>query len=135
MRVALRNCWYPELALRKGALKGKKQRPKDTTQKDGERTDKPKSFALLPYVKGITERLQWAFRKHDIALYAKAGYTVRNADVSPKDPLNLNEQCGVAYISQCDLCGEQYVGETGISLGEMCEEHDKMVGKGDSSQH
>ena len=65
--------------------------------------------------------------------------SVRNAVVSPKDPLDIDDQCGVVYISQCDLCGEQYVGETGRSLGERCDEHDKSVEKGDSksalSQH
>ena len=49
-------------------------------------------------MKNITERLHRAFRKHDIALYTKAGVTIRNAVVSPKNPLELGEQCGVIYV-------------------------------------
>ena len=54
-----------------------------------------RQFAVLPYMKGITERLQWEFNKHDIKLYSKAGYTVRDAMVSLKHPLEKHEQCGV----------------------------------------
>ena len=50
-------------------------------------------------MKGVTERLQRAFRKHDMFLYAKAGFTIRNVVVSPKDPLDIGERCGV--INEC----------------------------------
>ena len=69
-------------------------------------------------MKGITERLQRAFRNHNIALYAKAGFTISNAMMSPKDPFDVGEQCGVIYERACDVCGELYVGETGRSLVE-----------------
>ena len=90
-------------------------------------------------MKGITERLQSEYRKHNISLYSKAGFTIRNALVSPKDPLDHGERCGVIYECACDVCGEKYVGETGRSLGERMEEHVKSVEKSDQksalSQH
>ena len=50
-----------------------------------------------------------------------------------------NEQCGVVYETECQVCGERYIGETGRSLGERVEEHEKSVAKSDSksafSQH
>ena len=49
-----------------------------------------RQFAVLPYMKGVMEYLQWAFKKHDIR-YSKAGYAVSNTMVSPKDPLNMCE--------------------------------------------
>ena len=82
---------------------------------------KSKQYAVLPYTKGVTKRLQRAFRKHSIALYAKEGFTIRNAVVSPKDPLDSGEQCGVIYECACDVCGELNVGETGRSLQERIE--------------
>ena len=51
-----------------------------------------KQCAVLPYMKGITDRLQRAFKKHDILLYAKTGFTIRNVVVSPRDRLNLGQQ-------------------------------------------
>ena len=56
--------------------------------------NRPKTYAVLPYMHGVTERLQRVFKKHSVSLYSKAGYTVRNAVVNPKDPLDMVEQCG-----------------------------------------
>ena len=53
---------------------------------------------------------QRAFRKHDIVLYAKAGFTIRNAVVSPRDHIDTNRQCGVIYGCACDVCSVLYVG-------------------------
>ena len=65
--------------------------------------------------------------KHDIRLYSKA----RNAVVSPKDPLEKHEQCGVIYECGCEVCVKLYVGETGMSLGGRVEEHAKSLIRGD----
>ena len=81
----------------------------------------------------VNERLKRVFKKHGISLYPKAGYTIKNAVVRPKDPLDTNEQCGVVYQCACEVCGESYVGETGRSLGERIAEHQKSVDKGDMS--
>ena len=48
--------------------------------------------AVLPYIKGNMECRQQAFNKHNIRLYSKAGKTIRNAVVSPKDPLEEYER-------------------------------------------
>ena len=74
-------------------------------------------------MKAVTGKLQTAFKKHDISLYAKVGVKIRNAVVSHKDPLDIGEQCRVIYECTCDVCGELYVGETGRYLGERVEEH------------
>ena len=74
-------------------------------------------------MKVVTECLQLAFKKHDIRLYSKAGYTVRNAVVSAKDPFDKCEQCGVIYESSSEVCGKLYIGKTGRAFGEKVEEH------------
>ena len=72
-------------------------------------------------------------------MYSKAGQTIRQTLVRPKDPLDPPEQCGVIYQTDCDVCGEVYVGETGRSLGERTLEHVKSIEKQDMksalSQH
>mgnify|MGYP001824971233 CR=1 FL=1 len=136
VKEALRHCGYPEWALKEGESRSKRQQRSDETNnevgKDQDR-DKPKGYAVVPYVKGVTERLQRVFKKHGISLYPKAGFTIKNAVVRPKDPLDTNEQCGVVYQCACEVCGESYVGETGRSLGERIAEHQKSVDKGDMS--
>ena len=83
-------------------------------------------------MKGITERIHRTFRKHDIALYAMAGFTIMNAMVNPRDLLDVCEQCRVIYECACDVCGELYVGETGRSLVERVDESSKSIERQDS---
>ena len=91
VKVAFRICGYPEWALKEGELRGKRQLMKEEeTQKGSDQVEgkKMRQYAVLPYMKGVTERLQRAFMKHDISLYAKVGFMIRNAVVRPKDPLD-----------------------------------------------
>ena len=61
IRTALRNCGYPEWALKEGEQRGKKR---DTERKEeNTETEKPVGYAVLPYVKGLSERLQRIFKK------------------------------------------------------------------------
>ena len=90
-------------------------------------------------MKGVSERLQRSFKKRNISLYHKAGQTLRQLLVHPKDKMEPQEQCGVVYEHGCGVCGEVYIGETGRSLGERTEEHEKSIKKCDCtsalSQH
>ena len=56
-----------------------------------------RQFAVLPYLKSVMEHIQQAFKKHDIKMYSKEGYTVRNSVVSPNYSHDMCEQCGVIY--------------------------------------
>ena len=93
-QVALRNCGYPEWALQEGEQHGKK-RQQDKKEIRKEEGDKPKGYAVLPYMKGVSERLQRSFKKRNISLYHKAGQTLRQLLVHPKDKMEPQEQCGV----------------------------------------
>ncbi|XP_078698375.1 uncharacterized protein LOC144925943 [Branchiostoma floridae x Branchiostoma belcheri] len=130
VRNALRHCGYPDWALREGDTRKTQQRNhKDT--KRGDRGQTPSSFAVLPYIKGTTERLKRVFAKHNVSLFSKPGYTLRNPLVSPKDPLDPSEKFGVIYKFVCEHCGETYVGETERSLGERSGEHQKSIDRKD----
>ena len=50
-----------------------KQKATDQTE-----AKKCKQYAVVPYMKGVTKRLQRALKKYNIALYAKAGFTIKN---------------------------------------------------------
>ena len=77
----------------------------------------------------MSERLKRMFRKHDIAMFSKPGYTLRQALVSPKDPLVSDEKCGVVYSVKCETCSEEYVGETIRPLSTRMKEHKDSVQK------
>ena len=55
-------------------------------------------MAVEACAEGIIERLQRAFKQHNIQLFYKAVDTIRNAVVWPKDPLDPEEKCGVVYM-------------------------------------
>ncbi|KAI8487986.1 hypothetical protein Bbelb_344340 [Branchiostoma belcheri] len=79
VRDALRHCGYPEWALKEGDnnLTNGKKRNKDRTSENKERH--PASYAVLPYNKGVTERLKRAYSKHNPTL--KAGHRVTNGPI------------------------------------------------------
>ena len=90
--AALRKCGYLERALKEGEQLGKKQKRREEEMKgqggkEGQGEPK-KAFVVLSYVKGVMERLQRAYKQHNIQLFCKAGYTIRNAVVCLKDPLD-----------------------------------------------
>ena len=67
------------------------------------------------------------FRKHDISLHSKLGYTLRQALVAPKDKLSSGENQGVIYSVRCQGCD---VGETERKLSSRMREHRTSVTKG-----
>ena len=75
IRTALRHCGYPDWALKEGEQQGKKKH-KDKDGKKKSDNEKPRGYAVLPYMKGISERLQRCFKKRRINLYHKAGQTL-----------------------------------------------------------
>ena len=82
-------------------------------------------------MKGVTERLQRAYKQHNIQLFCKARYTIQNAVVHPKGPLDLGEKCGVIYECRCEQCVKLNVGEMERFLGKRTQEHDKSVKEDD----
>ena len=89
MRVGLRNCGYLEWALKEGDQLGKRQkRREEEVNRHGGKDRQEKSrkvYAVLMYINGVTERLQRAYKKHDIQLFWKARCTIINAVLCPKD--------------------------------------------------
>jgi len=68
----------------------------------------------IPYVSGLSEKLQRIFRQHDVPVYFKPGNTLRQKLVHPKDKMPTQKQSNVVYEIQCSetKCKERYIGET-----------------------
>jgi len=62
----------------------------------------------------VSERLRREYEKHNSSRYDKEGYSTKNALVRPKDPLDMEEKCGVIYMYQvdCKECKITYIGRT-----------------------
>ena len=114
IKQALRICKYPEWALRDGTTSG--QKTQDKKQYNPKEPQQPRQLVVLPYVAGLSEKLCRVYKKHNVTLCSKPGRTLRQALVSPKDPVEPLDKCGVVYNIKCETCQESYIGETGRTL-------------------
>ena len=93
--------------MKEGEQLGKRREEEVDGQDGKNRLEKPKqAFVVLPYMKGVTERLQRAYEKDNSQLVCKAGYPIRNAVVCPNDPLDMEGKCGVIYECKSEECGQ-----------------------------
>ena len=77
VRVALRNCGYPEWDMRDGEQLGKRQKRREEEvvgQGGNDRREEPKkAFVVLAYMKGVTQRLQEPIKNTTSSSFAKLG--------------------------------------------------------------
>ena len=86
----------------------------------------------LPYVKGVSERIEWSCRHLGIKTIFKSRGTLREALVHTKQPQPALKKKGVVYQVPCADCGCVYIGETGRTLEKRLSEHRGAVKRNDS---
>ena len=87
------------------------------------RSNQQKIPVGIPYISGLSEKLQRIFRSHGIPSYHKPQNTLRSLLVRPKDKTPKEKQCGLIYSFTCKECETEYIGETARSLGTRFKEH------------
>ena len=92
------------------------RRMEDNTQK--------LTAVCLPYVKGLTERIQKIYNPYDIRTVFTSGSTFRRYLFRVKPPTEFNMTKNCVYSIPCS-CGKIYIGETGRPLKVRLEEHRK----------
>ena len=75
-------------------------------------------YASVPYIKGISERLQRAF-----LIVHKPFNSLRSQLVHVKDKTENLKKCGTVYHIQCEQCDKEYVGESSRLLETRIKEH------------
>ena len=77
-----------------------------------------KSTAVLPYIKGVSERvLRRCLQQQGVRTVFKSDTTLRSHLVRPKDTLEPTKQDGVVYKIPCE-CGKVYISG---KQGERCK--------------
>ena len=76
-----------------------------------------------PYIKGISERLQRAFKSHEVTLIHKPVNSLRSQLVRVKDTTVNLKKYGTVYQIHCEKCNKEYVGETARALEIRVKEH------------
>ena len=83
----------------------------------------------LPYVKGLSERIQKIYSPYDIRTVFTSGSTLRRYLFRVK-PTEFNMIKNFVFSIPCS-CGKIYKGETGHPLKVRLEEHRKAVVQGE----
>ncbi len=90
-------------------------------------------MVVLPYTKGISEKLCRIFKKHQVNVALKPGKSIRRTLVAPKDKTPPQQACGIVYQIGCRDCKATYIGELGRQLRTRLTEHKKSVTAGNGS--
>ena len=88
-----------------------------------ESVNEKRIYASVPYIKGISERLQRAFKSHEVTLVHKPVNSLRSQLVRVKDETENLKKCGMVYHIHCEQCDKDYIGETSRSLETRVKEH------------
>ncbi|XP_072039396.1 uncharacterized protein [Amphiura filiformis] len=129
---AVTNCGYPKWAFDKAKqqVEGKAELVKSKgEQKNTTQETETKGMVVIPYVEGLSEKLQRIFRKHKISVAMKPHNTLKRLLVHPKDKVDTIKTSGVVYEIGCKGCDKSYIGETGRPFGVRLKEHQKDAEK------
>ncbi len=85
-------------------------------------TAEPPAYVSVPYVKGVSERIQRVLAPLNIRVAHQSKPTLKNLLVKIKDPIPAQDQKGVVYKIPCG-CSQVYVGETGRPRSVRMKEH------------
>ena len=108
----LNRCGSPNWVIKKGENKVKEKSNRDARTTRTE-TKQKKGLAVIPYVKGLGEKIRRILKAADIITAFKPHATLRNMLVSLKNPIPKPKKTGVVYHIKCQECRADYVGETG----------------------
>ena len=92
-----------------------------------ESSESRKSFASLPYIKGVTEPLTRVLKKYDISVTNKPMNTLQQQFPAPKFRPAPDLQTNVVYKIPCANCSWCYIGETGRAFNTRRKEHLRNV--------
>ena len=124
IKKVLKICKYPDWAIQK-VEKQLAEKAEGVVSKPKKNPDQKKhrGRVTVPYVGGITERINRTMQKHGIDTPVRPHITLRNMMVHPKDQIPQEDKCNVVYKVPCLSCAQVYVGETGRKLSIRIKEH------------
>ena len=125
IKEALRQCGYPDWTFNKVQKQMKDKTKKKDKKKD--KTNESNGMVVIPYIEGVSERLQRSFKKYNIQTAMKPYNTLKRLLVHPKDKRDVAQTSDCVYKVPCMSCDKAYVGETGRLFGTRLNEHKKDV--------
>ena len=83
---------------------------------------------VIPYTKGTAESIKHTCNKYGIQVHFKGNTSIKQILMKPKDRDPKDSKSGLIYSYQCPQLewDDEYIGETGRTLGERRKEHLKQ---------
>ena len=130
---ALKRCHYPPWVIKNPKPKTR-QDPHENNTQDRSRYTRT---TVIPYIKGLSEKIRSELKKHKISTMFKPHNTLRNMLVKPKDKTDKMNQAGIIYHIKCDDCESDYIGESERMAKERLPEHRRKssVTKSSMAEH
>lgn len=100
--------------------------PRQPTEAEDTPTGKPASL-FLPYIQGLSEKIQTACRKIGVRTVFKSRETLRQRLMKVKTRVPDVKKKEIVYKIPCRDCDAVYIGETGRSLQKRITEHKYAV--------
>ena len=88
-----------------------------------------RGMVTLPYIKGVTERVQKVMCKYRIQAPVKPHLKHGKLLVHPKDKIKTGNKCNMIYELPCKSCAKSYIGETGRMFKTRMGKHRKETEK------
>ena len=92
-------------------------------------TESPPKLLHIPYVKGVSERIERMCKPLGVKTVASSRSTLRSSLVKVRQPRpdRNSKKKGVVYEVPCKDCSSVYIGETGRTLEKQISEHKTAV--------
>ena len=115
--------WLPFKVHQNMCSQTKHHAPVDNCRKNSTDISSKLGFVLLPYIKGVTEKISRTLRRENIKVGYKPINTLHNRFPRPKHKLSSWQTSNVVY-SNCDFT---YYGQTDRALNTGIKEHKRAV--------
>ena len=115
---SLAKCGYPQWAL---ICTSPMVKPLDAKPKKEE--DRAKGFVIIPYVKGVSEKIRQALGKQKITTAFKPMGSIKSTLVHTKDKVLSHIKDNLVYEATCSSCDATYIGETQQPLNKRVYQH------------
>ena len=123
MKNALKECGYPQWTM------NRKKKEKQNKEKEC------KGKIVLPYIKGISEKITKVLKKFDIKTIHKPTKKLKNYVCNMKERIHPLDRVGAVYEVECTKHNENYNGETNRALKYRGYEHRVITHKESEESH
>ena len=117
---------YPEAVVKRNL------RARPTSANSSQASQLAPKLLLLPYVPGLSERIESVCWPLGMKTVCKSRGTLRSSLMQVKQPREDKKKRGVIYEVPCKDCDCVYIGETSRTLEKRLSEHKNAVKKHDT---